>query len=197
MKIFFLIFCTLQLVQITSAQEWELKKSKNGIKVYTRSLDSTKINEYKVVLVTETSVEKALQVITDGDNLWKWNHKTSKSKTVKKLSDNEYIFWMKNDLPWPVKNRDNISHVRVAKIPSGYWIDILPGPKDSVPSEDGTIRITNFKGHWSIIQKGEKVQITHQLYGDPEGSLPAWLLNSVLISAPFHSFSDLKELLEK
>jgi hypothetical protein len=196
MKTVLFILSTLCFLKSVNSQDWELKKNKNGIKIFTRALDSTKINEYKAVLLTRTSAEKALKVITDGDNLWKWNHKTSESKLIKKLSDNEYIFWMKNDLPWPIKNRDNISYVKIEKVPKGYWIDILPGPSNSVPKQDDTIRVTNFKGYWSIIEKGEQVQITHQLYGDPEGSLPPWLLNSVLTSAPFHSFSDLKELLE-
>ncbi|XLS29074.1 START domain-containing protein [Flavobacteriaceae bacterium M23B6Z8] len=197
MKMYWLAFFVFGFVTVANAQNWELKKNKNGIQVYTRSLDSTRINEYKAVVLSNTTVEKALKVILDGDNLWKWNHKTSESKTVSQISNSEFIFWMKNDLPWPVKNRDNVSYVKVREITDGYWIDILPGPSNLVAEQEGTIRMTNFKGHWSIIKKDKSVQITQQLYGDPEGSLPSWLLNSILTTAPFHSFCDLKELLEK
>lgn len=197
MRIFWLVCFVFSAYSSLNAQKWELKKDKNNVKVYTRALDSTKINEYKAVVLTDTTVEKALKIITDGNNLWKWNHKTSESKLINQISDTEFIFWMKNDLPWPIKNRDNISHVKVKKIPDGYWVEILPAPSDLVPKENSTVRVTNFRGYWSIIQKGKKVQITQQLYGDPEGSLPSWLLNSILTTAPFHSFCDLKELLEK
>lgn len=197
MKIYWLAFFAFGIFNLGTAQDWELKKDKNGVKVYTRSLDSTKIKEYKAVVLANTSVKKALEVILDGNNLWKWNHKTSESKTVSQISGSEFIFWMKNDLPWPIKNRDNVSLVKVREITNGYWIDILPGPSSLVTEDEGTIRMTNFKGYWSIVKKGKAVQIIQQLYGDPEGSLPSWLLNSVLTTAPFHSFCDLKELLEK
>ena len=99
MKTCLFLYFTLGTFLFVAAQKWELNKNKNGITIYTRSLDSTQINEYKAVLLSNTTIEKALKVITDGDNLWKWNHNTSKSKTLKRLGNNEFFIWMKNDLP--------------------------------------------------------------------------------------------------
>lgn len=182
-----------------NAQEWQLKKNSRGIKVYTRQLDSSKIHEYKAVAIVKTTPEKALKTITDGDNLWRWNHKTSQSKTVKKISPSEFVFWMKNELPWPVKNRDNVSHITVNYLPKGeVRIDIFPDKTNLVKEREDCIRVTNFKGYWLISPKEDGlVEITQQLYGDPNGQLPAWLLNSVLTTVPYHSFLNLKEILEK
>lgn len=185
------------LLHKSHAQQWEIKKDKNGIKVYTRQFDSSKIKEYKAVALIKTSLEKAVKVITDGNNLWKWNYKTSSSKTIKLLSENEFVFWMENDLPWPVKNRDIISRIKVAYQENGTAvIDISPETTHVFPSEGNIIRIKNFKGYWQLVPRGDYVEITQQLYGDPEGKLPNWLINSVIITAPYHTFLNLKEILE-
>ena len=180
------------------AQEWELKRSKNNIKVYTRGLDSTKINEYKAVLIANATPEKALNIITNGNDLWKWNHNTSESKLIKQLSENEYIFWIKNKLPWPLKNRDNVPHIKVNKFPDGsIKIDISPDKTNSCKEQEDCIRITNFKGYWLIKPLDKNtIEVTQQLYGDPGGGLPAWLLNSLITSSPFQTFKNLKEILE-
>ncbi|WP_340067061.1 START domain-containing protein [Ascidiimonas aurantiaca] len=198
MKIQLVILSSLCFCFLAQAQEWELKRDKNGIKVYTRKLDSTKINEYKAFTRVKTTAKKALTVLTDGNRLWKWNHKTSESKTLKKISDTEFIFWIKNDLPWPLKSRDNVVRVTVSDYESsGYYLDLSPDTSGIFPEQKNSIRVTNFKGHWLIVPKGEFVEITQQLYGDPGGALPAWVLNSVITTAPYHSFEDLKLLLEK
>jgi len=181
-----------------SSQEWTLKKDKNGIKVYTRKSEFSKLFEFKAITQVKTSMEMALKTITDGDNLWKWNYKTLKSKTIIKVSKNESIIWMENDFRWPVKNRDNVSKLEIEPIENeGYRINISAAPTNIMRPIKNNIRITNFKGYWLLIPKGAYIEITQQLYGDPKGKLPHWLINNVLTSAPYHSFSKLRELLEK
>ena len=193
----YLLFITVLFLTSVHAQEWTLKKDRNGIKVFTRKLKSSKFREYKVVMQVKTTADKALATILDGDNLWKWNYKTSKSKTVKKISSHKRIIWMKNDFNWPVLNRDNVSLLTVFENVNGsYRITIAPETSYKVSKEKNVIRVTNFKGYWFINPKGNHVEITHQIYGDPKGRLPSWVLNSVLTAAPYYSFKNLKRLLE-
>ncbi len=194
-KKFILWFLVFPL--LVFSQEWKLKKDKNNIKVYTRKLDSREIHEYKATMVVNTSIEKALKAITDGNNLWKWNYKTPKSKTIKKMGVDEYVFWMKNDLPWPIKNRDAVTDVSVFYLKNGgIKITLRPNHSQKVALEKNTIRITDFKGHWLLIPKENSLKITQQVYGDPKGNLPNWILNSMLTKAPYYTFLNLKKLLE-
>nr|WP_247716512.1 START domain-containing protein [Sinomicrobium weinanense] len=180
------------------SQEWELKKDKNGIKVYTRSVDTSKINEYRAVTMIETDLLNVLDVLKDGDNLWKWSYRTSASRIIKKISDQEFVFWIKNELPWPFKNRDHLSRVKITHAKdSTVRIELNPEKTYTIPEHKETIRITHFKGHWLLKPRGNKVEITQQLYGDLEGSIPAWIVNALLVKAPYHTFLELKQLLKQ
>ncbi|WP_417443154.1 START domain-containing protein [Joostella sp.] len=199
MKLLFVI-CFLLIVfsSYCQEQEWELKRNTNNIQVYTRELDSTKINEYKAILKVNTSLEKVLEVLTDGNGLKNWNYKTPESELIAKISETEFIVWMQNDLPWPISDRDNISRVTINQVSEEvYKIDISPADSTYIKANKNVIRMDNFKGNW-LIRNVDKntVEITQQMYGDPNGNLPAWLINSILTTFPYHSFEKLKGILE-
>jgi hypothetical protein len=179
------------------AQEWELKKDKNEIKIYTRSISYSKIKEYKAVMTVNTTLKQAFNVIMDAENLWKWNYKTENSRILKKVSETSQIIWIKNNLPWPVLNRDHISLVKVVEHTSSkIKITLTPDITVYHPKEKHTIRVANFNGYWLLEKTKQGIRITQQLFGDPGGNMPSWLLNSLITTAPYHSFANLKDILE-
>ena len=194
-----MLFLLIQLVFLHKnyAQQWELKKDKNGIKIYIRQLENLEVKEYKAVTLVKTTADRALKLITDGDNLWKWNYKTSESKIIKTISENEFVFWIKNDLPWPIKNRDLVARVKASYQQDGI-ITIAISPEDTytIPEDENAVRIKKFSGRWLVVPQGEYVEITQQLYGDPGGNLPSWIVNAMLTTAPYRTFLNLKTILE-
>jgi len=192
--IFLFAFCFSML---SLAQDsWQLKKDRNGIRIYTRDYPNSKFKEYKAVMTVNTTLSEAKDIILDAGRLKDWNYKTSKSRIIKRIEANYYILYLFNDMPWPVLNRDHVSDV-ITTYPSNKSVLISIKPNNKVlPKIDGVIRITNFKGFWLLEKTGKGISITHQLFGDPEGGVPAWLVNSQLVKSPYTSFNNLKELLE-
>ncbi|MEM6686436.1 MAG: hypothetical protein AAF617_11690, partial [Bacteroidota bacterium] len=48
---------------------------------------------------------------------------------------------------------------------------------------------------WPRRLKSE-VKITHEMFGDPGGSIPNWILNSTITRAPYNNFVALRERVE-
>ncbi len=180
------------------AQEtWKLRKDRNGVKVFTRDYPNSKFKEYKAQMVVEnTTLDIVKEIILDADKLKDWNYKTSKSRLIEKIDENTYVLYLYNDMPWPVLNRDHVSVVKVT-YPSNRSVLIDIRPDNSVlPETDGVVRIMDFKGFWLLEETEEGIAITHQLFGDPEGGVPSWLVNSQLVKSPYTSFNNLKTMLE-
>lgn len=197
MKMCFLLILNFVLCGL-HAQQWELKKDDGDIQVYTRELDSTKINEYKAVLIAETTFERVIKVLTDWNRLNAWSYKTPQSKELKKVSDNEFIIWMRNDFPWPINDRDHVSRVHLNWHNSTvFQMDIQAEDSLEWKVEKNVVRMDLFKGYWRIQELNEdSVLIIQQMYGDPKGTLPAWIVNNAMVRYPYHSFEKLKEILE-
>ncbi len=193
-KMLFIIALILAL-PITAQDSWELKKDRNDIKIYTRKYPNSKFKEYKAQMTVNTSIEIVKGIILDADKLKDWNYKTSKSNVIKKIDDDNYIFYLFNDMPWPVLNRDHVSDV-VVTYPTDKSVLITITPNNDVLSEnDAVVRITNFKGFWLLEETNTGILITNQLFGDPEGGVPSWIVNSQLVKSPYTSFNNLKKLL--
>lgn len=189
------IIALILALPITAQDSWELKKDRNDIKIYTRKYPNSKFKEYKAQMTVNTSIEIVKGIILDADKLKDWNYKTSKSNVIKKIDDDNYIFYLFNDMPWPVLNRDHVSDV-VVTYPTDKSVLITITPNNDVLSEnDAVVRITNFKGFWLLEETNTGILITNQLFGDPEGGVPSWIVNSQLVKSPYTSFNNLKKLL--
>lgn len=179
-----------------SQSVWELEKDASGIQVYTRTVSISSIKEYKATTLIKTSLESLVNKILDGEHLKDWNYKTTKSSLLEKKSDNEYLVYMYNDLPWPAKNRDHISELKLDVVNSLLTkISIKSSPKKLIEKK-GVIRVVDFSGFWLLEKTKLGVKVTQQMYGDPGGSLPAFIVNSMLVNAPFNTFKQLKEQLD-
>lgn len=196
-KLFLIILILFYSSLGVSQVDWKLIKDASSIKVYTRAVNTSRIKEYKAETVINTTLSALVDKITDGDKLKNWNYKVAKSSLIDQKSENVYMVYMYNDLPWPVKNRDHISELSVIKVDSEtVKVKIAPSSV-SVPKKDGVVRVIDFSGFW-LFQKTEfGVKVTQQMHGDPGGRLPTFVVNSLLITAPYYTLRKLKEQLER
>src|SRR4029078_6796360 len=62
---------------------WELRKDKNGIKVFSRKSKDFKLDEIKVECVFEGRLSQLAAVLFDVNKQYQWVYKTSKSQLLK------------------------------------------------------------------------------------------------------------------
>ena len=179
-----------------SQSDWKLEKDASGIQIYTRIVSVSSIKEYKAITLMKTSLKSLVYKIIDGEHLKDWNYKTTKSRLLDKKSDKECLVYMYNDLPWPAKNRDHVSELKVDVVNSLLTkISIKSSPK-KLNQKKGVIRVVNFSGFWLLEKTKLGVIVTQQMHGDPGGALPTFIINAMLVNAPFNTFKQLKEQLD-
>jgi hypothetical protein len=181
---------------VIQQKPWELAVNKEGIKVYTRKTDSVAIKEYKVTMQVKAPMDTVLKKVLDIKNLKKWSYRIAESSLVKKINDSTWIFYIHNDVEWPVKDRDHVSKVQLKKKKNEYQVLLMPY-NNFVKEKEDVVRLTKFRGIW-IIKKIDLnlTQVTQQLYGDPESNIPPFFINMLIAKAPFHTFKNMKEQLE-
>lgn len=194
MKPFFLsIILSICFLFSFSQEQWVLKEQENGIRVYTRKTRKSSVKEFKAITVFQASIQSVIDKITDAEGLKHWNYKTTESRLIERVSDKEFIIYMYNNFPWPVKDRDHISKLTLSKIDSSsVRIDISSLP-NRLPKIEGVIRIEEFSGYWLIEKTVNGIQVTQQMYGEPKGRVPSLIINATLAKAPLYSFKRLRD----
>jgi hypothetical protein len=179
--------------------EWVLAKDKNGIQVFTRHVQSTKIKEYKATTILNTTPEKLLPLLTKASNYKQWMSGLKSAKTIRREGDSVYYTWSRLAIPWPFQDRDEVTRSVVIK-------DRIPGSclikskivKGVVPKKKGLVRMTKGHGYWWLQQlPGGKTKVVFQFLADPAGSLPASIVNLFIVDSPYKSLMNLKQRIKK
>ncbi|MDC3388829.1 hypothetical protein OAX11_04905, partial [Flavobacteriaceae bacterium] len=58
----------------------------------TRLVKSSNFKEYRATVLVETSINKLVNFITDGNKLKDWNYRTTKSSLIEKISDSIFLY---------------------------------------------------------------------------------------------------------
>lgn len=194
-----LLFCLFCPPPAHSQKEWELRKSENGIEVYTRNAESSSFKELKSVVTLQTSLSSIVALLNDWDSYPQWVYRCGKSTTLKNISETELIHYQTVLAPWPVDNRDFIVNVKMVQDPaSGVVVITSACTPDFIPVVPDYVRIREFKASWTLSpQKNGTVQVVYQLLVNPGGYVPAWVINLAVVDGPYETTLHLKEWIKK
>ena len=104
----------LLIVPVFSQEKWKLEKDKDGIKVWTRKVENTKLKESKVSAVINAPIEKVVDFLRDYKNYEKISYKVDDGsvRLLKKVSNNEFYVYITASAPL-IKRRDLITHFNI------------------------------------------------------------------------------------
>ncbi len=181
----------------TSGGDWTLKKDKDGIKIYTRSVADSQLKEYKAITLVKTDINSAKTLILDFASYPEWQHNCSTAKLVKKSSDHELYSYVITDAPWPVSDREVVVRTDISE-QNGVITMKMTAIDDLVGKSKSMVRIPAMTGFWQLTDKGNgTVEIMQQVHADPGGSIPDWLANSAVVDTPFKTLLNMKKRLER
>jgi hypothetical protein len=196
---------TLLLLLLTNcalaqtSDSWALKENNDGVKIFTRNIENSKIKAIKVECQLNATLSQLVMVLMDVNNSEEWLYHTASNYIVKQVSPSELYYYSLVEMPWPVSNRDFIAHLNVSQdaVTKVVTID-APCVADMVPVKAKVVRIANSKGKWVIspLSKGQ-VKVVYTLHADPGGIIPAWITNLFVTQGPSQSFKKLKIHLQK
>lgn len=192
-----LLFSNCALAQ--TGDNWELKENKDGIKIFTRHIESSKIKAIKVECQLDATLSQVVLALMDVKNSEEWLYHTASNYIVKQISPAELYYYSLVEMPWPISNRDFIAHLKVTQdaVTKVVTID-APCVADMVRVKPKIVRITNSKGKWVLSPlNSDQVKVVYTLHADPGGSIPAWLINLFVTQGPSQSFKKLKVYLQK
>ncbi|MDR6961666.1 hypothetical protein J2W43_005680 [Pseudomonas brassicacearum] len=179
------------------AEDWQVVKEQDGIKVSLSEVAGSKYKAYQGVTVMKTTMPKLRALQEDVSGACAWIHECKSQKLLKHEGDKSWTYTQFNT-PWPVKSRDSVLEVTTVEGTDGSLTRNLKGVPKYLPEEPDYVRVTQVEGFWKFVPKGAgQVEVTYQVHTDPGGSVPSWLANKFVVDAPFNTLKALKERAEK
>lgn len=183
-------------LSMSAQHDWVFKKEKDGIKAYTRKVDGSGIDEYKVTTRIKGSIESFVGVVQDMDIYTDIFDDTEEASIVHKEGDHTIELLIKTGVPFPFKDRYSYARTDYTfdSSPRTVSLDINCLDNATLQKIKGGIKVTNCKGGWIVTQHdNESIEIEHFFHVDPEGVVPAWIINKMTIEGPIKSINKIKK----
>lgn len=173
--------------------EWELKKESDGISVYTRSIENTNIKEFKASTKLNSSTETIFRIILDVENYPRWIEDIDHAELLY-MRESEIGMYYQLGLPWPIKDRDVTLVSKYEILPDNSILFQLSNNSDLKEVDTDFIRIKEIIGQWLIKPiDNNNCEVIYHFMADPEGFLPAWVVNIFIVDGPFETLQNLEK----
>jgi len=178
--------------------DWELVKDEDGIKVYTRSIEDSKIKEFKGVTNIKSSIDSLLAVLNDTEASHKWVHNCKDPLKLSQISFSEGYIYQVINFPFPAQDRDIILHSKIDQDPDTKEVTVNLKSVPDYISETNKVRITKSTGSYNLKPvSNDTIEVTWNHHTEPSGSIPKWLVNSLLIDTPFETLRNLRKIVQE
>jgi hypothetical protein len=193
------LFLILLFINPFPESEWNLKKEKDGIKIFTRSVEGSTFDEFKgTTTIKKSSLSEVLDVILDVENYESLFPDLMNPKVLKQDGKYYDIHYIQVKAPWPVKNRDTVYEQKAVVDENGKYAFVSLNPlPDFIVEDKDFVRILEGSGFWELEEdESNNVKVIYQFHGEPGGHTPAWLANIFVVSQPFETLKNLKNRVE-
>lgn len=184
----------------TTEDSWKLRRDKDGIQIYTRNVVDSKFDEVRGTMTIHAQLQSVVALIRDGDACPDWADLCKESRVLQTTSETEYYAYNLNNVPWPVADRDAITHVTWSQDPTSKTVEMVAQAieSDLVPKRKKTLRMTKSVTGWQLTQLEDgMLDVVSTGHIDPSGPTPAWVTNMLLVDSPFKTLAGLRQQMEE
>lgn len=180
---------------------WEWVRGDNGVAVHRRTVSGSPLHEFRGVGTIYAPIAAVLGVMNDTEHRLEWMKEAAAQVLVEQPNSSTNVFYNRTKAPWPVSDRDavlraittfdtqkNVVRIELEAIEHPAW-----------PPQKGVVRMPKLRGHWYFWPEkgGEHTRAEYQVFANPGGSLPDWIINMVSKSIPHSTIVHLREQVKK
>lgn len=176
-------------------EEWTLRKEADHIRVYTIDQPDSSFKAFKAVAVLDAPIENLMAVMANPGSCVEWVHNCTESYAFGDGQFHDRFAYSVNDMPWPVTDRDYVLRIRTrGDKASGEIVMNLNAMPDQRAESGSRVRVDRSDTLYRFTPEGEKTRMVWVQHTDPNGSLPGWMVNSLLVDIPVRSMEELERV---
>ena len=181
--------------------EWRLIKQDRAhdIQAYDKRDFGKSLRAFKVDYEVETTLDDIARVYFDFENYRKWFYQVQDAKLIKKVSANEFYYYIVHRAPPTLPDRDAYIHAIIEPytVKRGYASLKLQAIPNYLPEKPPLVRMIaeDMTVKWTPMGGG-KIHGVAEGYIDPGGVAPSWAINFIQSRAPYQTALGLQRVLK-
>ena len=182
-------------VQAEQPNDWELALEEKGISIHTRDVDGSAFKAYKGVTVIDAPLASVLGIFSNPRANREWLEGCVSFEEIARSSFYSYSVYQVWDLPWPATDRDFVVDVNIERVKDGVFNIQMDDRAGMKPEHPDRVRASMPSGYYRLTEVAPgKTEVIMSQHVEPNGSLPGWMVNSLVTETPYESLRNLRDL---
>lgn len=183
-----------------SDQGWELISDRDGIQVYVRNREGSRLKAFRGVTQLEQADEySAIAMLEDYDAYPRWLHMIDSAEEIGRQGPLRRWIRITTGLPWPLQDREAILRTDIVQriTPEEESLSIINthAPERAPPNPD-FIRFPEVYSEMKATRLGDdRVELRYEVVLDPGGYIPAWLMNLLMRDTPYFTLLKIRRMM--
>lgn len=179
------------------AEGWSLRKETDNIRVFTIDQPDSSFKAFKAEAVLDAPIENIMAVMANPQSCVEWVHNCSESYAFGDGDFHDRYAYSVNDMPWPVTDRDYVIRIRTRGDRNGDIVMDLNAIPEQREDESDYVRVDKSDTLYRFTPEGDQTRMIWVQHTEPNGSIPGWLVNSLLVDIPIRSMEQLERVARK
>ena len=179
---------------------WEKIDDDDGIVVYRREVPGSPIIAFKGEGVVNASILRVASVLIDTSRATEWMDSLAESRTLKHISEDEYIEYDHVSTPFVLKDRDFVFDAKLELDPAQKKLTLnMHSVTDPLAPETSYVRGELMHSSFTLtaLDHGQKTHMVAEIHADPKGSVAKWIVNMFQKVWPHNTITSLREHVKK
>lgn len=193
-----ILLCGFVSAGTVNNEDWRLEKDRQGIQIYTRAVEGSGFREIRGSVTIDGRLSSVVALLQDMNYWPKLNKLFTSVSLYEQLSETESLVYFQMDMPWPVKDRDILYQRTLQQDVKSKIVTMTEVATSGIFNEqDGYVRVVDSTHHWTLVPRQDGgVDVNWVTYTDPNGPIPASMVNWLSVGPPFDSVSVLRKAIE-
>ena len=188
----FLLLLSVCITKIHTQETWKLAKNKKGIKVYVSVVPSSDYYAFKAVMSVRATEIEIVKIFKDVNKYPEWFAFTASAKLINQITNDEQLFFMETDYPWPYSNECMNYHMEFVKIQGNKQKITITGTNKSTNCKKS---LKKASGYILLEPDGGNTKISYYFHSEPSQNIPTWLINPMIHEMPYQTFISMRKKL--
>ncbi|WP_166251677.1 START domain-containing protein [Marinobacter salicampi] len=178
--------------------DWQLQKREGDIRIYTIDHPDSKFEAFKAEALLDAPLANVMAVMINPGSCTEWVHGCVESEAFGDGDFQERYAYSVNDMPWPVTDRDYVIRIQTeGDEGSGEVVMHLNAVPNMRDEEEGRIRVDQSDTFYRFTPQGGQTRMVWLQHTNPNGSIPSWLVNSLVVDIPLKSILRLEAVAQE
>lgn len=178
-----------------NSEMWSLRKEAGDSRIYTTDQNDSSFQAFKAETLLDAPIEAVMAVMVNPASCVEWVLNCTESYSVGKGNFHDRYAYSVYDMPWPVTDRDYVLNIRTrGNEISGEILMEMSATPGKRAENNSRVRVNRSDTLYRFIPEGGKTRMIWLQHTDPNGALPGWLVNTLLVDIPVSSMEELERV---